>query len=245
MNDKTYQLIQHSKRALAVLIDPDKCGDEEKLKSFLGSCAYAQVDFIFVGGSLLTGTQFEDCVNIIRSNSSIPLIIFPGSNNQISSKADAILLLSLISGRNPEYLIGQHITAAPALKKSGIEILSTGYLLIDCGNVTTAAYISNTLPIPYSKPEIAATTALAGEQLGMKLIYLDGGSGAAKPISSACIKMVRENVSVPLITGGGMRSLRDAEQAWDAGTTIVVIGTAFENNPELILEFKNRKRVNV
>ncbi len=232
-----------NEKLLTVLIDPDKIKSEEQLKQFIGSCEFAKVDFFFVGGSLLINDELNQCISLIKSISKIPVIIFPGSTLQISNEADAILFLSLISGRNPELLIGNHVIAAPYLKRTNLEILPTGYILVDCGNSTTVSYISNTIPIPFDKPEIAACTALAGEMLGLKLIYLDGGSGAHKPISKNLIKTVQTQISLPIIVGGGIRSLNDATNAWEAGSTVVVIGTAFEENPALIAEFRNRVSV--
>lgn len=231
------------KKLLAVLIDPDKTQDDQKLKEFVGMCEYAQADLFLVGGSLLLNDSLERCMATIKVVSNIPVVLFPGSVQQVSPKADALLFLSLISGRNPELLIGQHVTAAPGLKKSGLEILPTGYILIDCGKATTVSYISNTQPIPYDKPEIAACTALAGEMLGLGLIYLDGGSGAQKPISTQCIQLVRQETTIPIITGGGIRSLAEAENAWNAGSDVVVIGTAFEKDPDLVSTFRNRNKV--
>lgn len=236
---------QSNKKLLAVLIDPDKIKSEELLRQFIGSCEYAKVDLIFIGGSLLINDFLTESIQTIKSNTKIPVVIFPGSPLQISGKADAILFLTLISGRNPELLIGNHVIAAPYLKKTGIEILPTGYILIDCGNATTVSYISNTLPIPFDKPEIASCTAMAGEMLGLKLIYLDGGSGAQKPISKKCIETVKSQVNLPIIVGGGIKSLEGANNAWEAGATIVVIGTAFENEPELMAEFRNRATVEI
>lgn len=243
IQEKINEARRTGKKLLAVLIDPDKVQNEEKLKEFVGMCAYAQTDLFFVGGSLLLKDSLEQCIATIRSVSKIPVILFPGSVQQVSDKADGILFLSLISGRNPELLIGQHVLAAPYLKKSGLEVLPTGYILIDCGSATTVSYISNTQPIPYNKPEIAACTAMAGEMLGLRLIYLDGGSGAQKPVSAECIKLVRKETNIPLITGGGIRNLAEAENAWKAGSDIVVIGTAFEKDPELVNTFRNRETV--
>ncbi len=242
-------VIEHAstsrKKLLAVLIDPDKIKNEESLKQFIGSCEYAKADLIFVGGSLLVNDMLSECIKTIKANTTIPVIIFPGSPLQISGSADGILFLSLISGRNPELLIGNHVIAAPYLKKTGIEVLPTGYMLIDCGSSTTVSYISNTQAIPFDKPEIAACTALAGEMLGLKLIYLDGGSGAQKPISKNCIESVRQQVNIPIIVGGGIRSLETANLAWNAGATVVVVGTAFENEPELMASFRNRISVTI
>lgn len=239
------QARSNKNKLLAVLIDPDKISNENQLKEFIGACDYAKVDLIFVGGSLLMNDQLSANIQSIKNISKIPVIIFPGSPLQICDKADGILFLSLISGRNPELLIGNHVIAAPYLKKTNLEILPTGYMLIDCGNSTTVSYISNTFPIPYDKPEIAACTAMAGEMLGLKLIYLDGGSGALKPISKKCIETVNKSVNIPLIIGGGIKSLEEAETAWNAGASVVVIGTAFEKDPSLLADFKNRTSVKI
>ena len=218
------------RKQLAVLIDPDKF----ESSAIIEIANSAQVDYFFVGGSLLANGSIERCIKTIKKNSTIPVIIFPGSAMQICADADAILLISLISGRNPELLIGQHVIAAPYLKQSGLEILSTGYMLVDSGRATTASYISNSLPIPHDKSEIAACTAMAGEMLGMKLIYLDGGSGALKPVSEKMIKSVKENTKTPLIVGGGIRSVEQAVLSLSAGADVIVVGNALENDPDLL-----------
>ena len=164
------------------------------------------------------------------------MILFPGNNYQLCEEADALLLLSLISGRNPEYLIGQHVVAAPLIKESGIEAIPTGYLLIDGGKISTTSYITQTVPIPADKPDVAVATALAGEQLGLKLIYLEAGSGAANPVSAEMISAVKKNVSLPLIVGGGIRSGAQAEAACQAGADIIVVGNILEKAPELLME---------
>jgi putative glycerol-1-phosphate prenyltransferase len=145
-------------------------------------------------------------------------------------------LLSLISGRNPEYLIGQHVTAAPILKKSKLEILPTGYMLIDCGKQTTVSYISNTTPIPYDKPSVAVCTAMAGEMLGLKLLYVDGGSGAQMPVSAQMIAAIRKSVDIPIIVGGGISSPKKAAEALTAGADLIVIGNVIEKDPNLLIE---------
>jgi len=228
------------KKFLAVLVDPDKASSEEKLITLSQQCGQAKVDFIFAGGSFVSSGDFEKTIKLLKKHFSVPVIIFPGSILQISADADAILLLSLISGRNPELLIGQHVIAAPHLKKAGIEIIPAGYMLIESGNITTAQYISASLPIPHAKNDIASGTALAGEMLGLKLIYMDAGSGAEKKISTEMIAAVKEQIRIPLVVGGGIKNLNDAANAWKAGADIVVIGTAFENNPQLLQEFKTR-----
>ena len=232
-----------NKKILAVLIDPDKLGSNQELSVFIHNCAAANVDFILVGGSLLLSNNFDTIVKGIKSLTKIPIILFPGNCTQISKYADGILLLSLISGRNAELLIGQHVSAAPSIKAAKIEVISTGYVLIDCGSPTTVSYISQTHPIPYNKPEIAGVTALAGEQLGMKIIYLDGGSGAQKPISEKTIQTVKNWVDLPIIVGGGIKNIAEAENAWNAGATVVVIGTAFEKNTDIMLDFANRSTI--
>ena len=226
------QKISQGRKQLAVLIDPDKFGSV----SIVETANQAGVDYFFVGGSLLSGGNIEDCIKKIKSHSEIPVLIFPGSSLQICPAADGILLLSLISGRNPELLIGQHVTAAPYLRESGLEILPTGYILVDSGKPTTASYISNTAPIPYDKNEIAICTAMAGEMLGMGMIYLDGGSGAQNPVSRQMIRAVKDSIRIPLITGGGIRNLESAITALNAGSDIVVIGNAAEENPGLLIE---------
>jgi len=233
--DKILQNKQLKKKALAVLLDPDKV-EPTAFNHFLYSCVENRVDFFFVGGSLITNNIMAQMIESIRSLTNIPVVIFPGNSLHIEPSADGILLLSLISGRNPDYLIGQHVIAAPILKQSGLEVLSTGYILVDSGRQTTVSYISNTTPIPHDKPDIAACTAIAGELLGLKLIYLDGGSGAMYPVSPKMIRRVSENIEAPLIVGGGINSAEKAHEALEAGADIIVIGNAFEKNPTLLPE---------
>jgi len=226
--------ISKSDRKLAILVDPDKWSSVDQMADLVQAIKVSGPDFILVGGSLITNDLFESTIEYLKDQLDLPVIIFPGNGFQISSNADGILLLSLISGRNPEFLIRQHVIAAPKLARSGIQIIPTGYMLIDGGNVTAAAYMSNTQPIPYDKNEIAACTALAGEQLGMQLIYMDGGSGALTSISTDMIKSVASSTKIPLVIGGGVKSLQEAQEKWDAGANLVVIGTAIENNLSLL-----------
>jgi putative glycerol-1-phosphate prenyltransferase len=226
--------VQGSK-ALAVLIDPDKVS-QDGLKQVVDLAMEANTDYLFVGGSLVISDHLDACVLQIKSLCSIPVLLFPGSPAQVSRHADALLYLSLISGRNPELLIGQHVISAPFVKKSGLEIISTGYMVVDGGAPTTVSYISNATPIPADKAEIALCTAMAGEMLGFKLIYMDAGSGAKKPITESMITAVRQSIDIPLIIGGG---IRDAEKAYlncKAGADVVVIGNAIEKDPSLIKE---------
>ncbi len=223
-------------KSLAVLIDPDKAS-LQRLERIVEFAQMYRPDYFFVGGSLITTGDLNLVLSYLREHTDIPLVLFPGNNYFISSQADAILLLSLISGRNAEYLIGQHVVAAPLLKRSGLEVLPTAYMLVNCGAPTTVSYISNTSPIPYDKPEIAATTALAGEMLGLKLMYLDGGSGASTPISPLMITAVNQSVSSPIIVGGGIKTSEQAMEAYRAGADVVVVGTAIEETDSSMRDF--------
>ncbi len=226
---------QHGLKKLAVLIDPDKMRLNNVVR-VLELAVRADVDYFFVGGSLIVNDMMDYCLDAIREIGSIPAILFPGSPQQINKKADAILLLSLISGRNADLLIGQHVLAAPMLRRSGLEILPTGYMLIDGGAPTTASYISNTHPIPSNKEDIAICTALAGEMLGLKTIYLDAGSGAKNPIPEALIAAVSQNLNIPLIVGGGMRTPERAAANARAGADVIVVGNALEKDPDLVTD---------
>ncbi|NJO03980.1 MAG: geranylgeranylglyceryl/heptaprenylglyceryl phosphate synthase [Bacteroidia bacterium] len=226
-------------KSFALLIDPDKF-EEADCQKLTEVAAFDKADWVFVGGSLINGSSIHLTIQRIKQHSTLPVIIFPGSNMHMDSSADGILFLSLISGRNPEFLIGQHIVAAPFLKRSRLEVLPTGYMLIEGGKATTVSYISNTTPIPHDKPEVAACTAMAGEMLGLKLIYADAGSGAEKPISSKMVSLLRKSIDVPLIVGGGIRSGEKAAEILLAGADIVVVGNGVEANPHLIDEIYNQ-----
>lgn len=221
---------------LVVLIDPDKCNNEYA-DNLCNIFEKAHPDLLFVGGSLVCNDT-ASIVEIFKKRCNIPIVLFPGNAMQITKNADAILLLSLISGRNPNYLIGQHIEAAPILARANIEIIPTGYILIDGGTRTSVEYISNTQPIPHDKHDIAIATAMAGEQLGLRLIYLEAGSGAKKPIEPSMIKAVRDAISIPIIVGGGIRDSNSIKKAYQAGADIVVVGTAIENHPEILLDLR-------
>ena len=190
----------------------------------------------FVGGSLLTNDYLKNCITTIKNNSKIPVVLFPGNAMQVDEQADAILFLSLISGRNAEMLIGKQVITAPILKKSSLEVIPTGYMLIDSGKQTTVSYMSNTTPIPHDKEQIAKCTALAGEMLGLKMIFMDGGSGALNPISTKMIRSVSKTIDVPLVIGGGINSGKKAIENCKAGADIIVVGNAIEKNERLINE---------
>lgn len=224
------------KKSIAVLVDPDKVDDSSRLRHLIHLANENCIDFFFVGGSLITTPNMGQVIQSIKEDVSIPVVLFPGSSLQIDPGADAILFLSLISGRNPDFLIGQHVQAAPILKNNNLEVLPTGYVLISSGRTSSVAYISNTTPIPDDKYSLAACTALAGEMLGLRLIYLDAGSGAEKEISAKMISTVRKTISVPLIVGGGINSGKKALQALEAGADMIVIGNALEKDPDLLTE---------
>lgn len=222
-------------KSFAVLLDPDKL-DDVVFDNILKLSLEHHVDYFFLGGSLLSKYNLPEIVARIKLKTNIPVILFPGGYLQVEPTADAILLLSLISGRNADFLIGQHVIAAPIIKQSKLEILPTGYMLVDCGRQTTASYISNTTPLPYDKPSIAASTALAGEMLGLKLMYLDGGSGALQPIDTDMIGMVHKAISCPMIVGGGLNTPQKAIAALEAGADVIVVGTGIEKSTTLLAE---------
>lgn len=215
------------------LIDPDKY-TKDGLMDSLSQVNKGGVDYIFVGGSLMMADHLDECLRLIKSQTEIPVILFPGNSLQVNDKADGLLFLSLISGRNPDLLIGRHVETAPILKQTSLEVLPTGYMLIDTGQPTTASYISNTFPIPYHKNDIAVSTALAGEMLGLQYIYLDGGSGAQNPVNPHMIESVCENVDLPVIVGGGIRDEKALKEAYEAGADMVVVGNAIEEDEDLL-----------
>ena len=213
-----------------VLLDPDRFRPQD-WEPLLPDLDRGPVQGFLVGGSLQTTTAYQDTLDWLAEFVNLPVVLFPGSMLQVSPKADALLLLSLISGRNPEYLIGQHVQAAVSLRNAGLTLLPTGYMLVDGGKATTAHYITQTQPIPADKPDIAAVTALAGSQLGLKVIYLDCGSGALHPVPTAMVEAVRQVVDGPLVVGGGVRTPQQALALRQAGADWVVMGSVFEENP--------------
>src|ERR1700748_3107483 len=226
---------QRGKKSFAVLIDPDNV-NSKKIDELTDLAVKAGVDYLFVGGSLVIFNHLDEVVQHTRRNWSIPVILCPGTPSQVSRYADGLLYLSLISGRNPELLIGQHVISAPAVRKSGLEIISTGYMVIDGGAPTTVSYISNATPIPADKNEIALCTAMAGEMLGMKLIYMDAGSGARHPIREEMISRVAASIEIPLVIGGGIRDPEKAYRNCKAGADLIVVGNAIEKDAGLIHE---------
>lgn len=226
-----FELNRYDKK-LAVLIDPDK-SDERSINKLFSMSGIETVDYILVGGSLLVN-DLDFTIGLIKMNTCKPVIIFPGNAFQLSSKADAFMLLNLISGRNPDFLIGHHVMSAPKLKKLGIPVISTGYMLFDSGCATSVQYMSNTQPLPMDKPDLATATAMAGELIGMKQIYLEAGSGALHAVSTSVIEAVAQAVQIPLIVGGGIKEAQKAKEIWNAGANLLVIGNAAETHPEFI-----------
>lgn len=226
---------QQGKKKFVVLIDPDnvRLG---KLDKVLELSKSANVDYFFIGGSLVVNDMLDMVLENIKKTTEIPTILFPGNSFQLSYKADGLLFLSLISGRNADLLIGKHVISAPFLKISPLEIMSTGYMLVDGGISTTVQYMSNTTPIPATKDDIALCTAMAGELLGMKMIYMDAGSGAKNPISANMIDAVSSAIDIPLIVGGGIRTPEKAYENVKAGADVIVVGNAIEKDPQLIIE---------
>jgi putative glycerol-1-phosphate prenyltransferase len=227
-------LVFPAKKSIALLLDPDKAKGD-LLQNILGKANECNTDYIFAGGSL-TFNSIDNLISEIKKVSSIPVVLFPGNLLQLTLSADIILLLSLISGRNPELLIGNHVIAAPYLKNAREKLVSVGYILISCGNKTSVEYISQTEAIPANKAELAVATAIAGEMLGMKMIYLEAGSGATNPVPVNLVRSVKENISIPLAVGGGIKNKNEIETIFEAGADLIILGNGCEKNPELLTE---------
>jgi len=222
------------KKSIALLLDPDKA-QGDSLRKILSIARISNTDYILAGGSL-TFNSIDTLIDNIRELCSIPVILFPGNLLQLTHNADIIMLLSLISGRNPELLIGNHVIAAPHLKDVKEKLISVGYILISCGSKTSVEYISQTEAIPSDKPEIVVATALAGEMLGLRMIYLEAGSGASRHVPISIIKAVRENISIPIAVGGGIKNKQEVEDIFNAGANLIILGNACEKNPELLTD---------
>ncbi len=232
---------KNNKKIISILVDPDKT-TEDKLTSTIKLCNTNKIDLIFFGGSLINSSMSEHYLRLIKKNSKIPVILFPGTNSKISNIADGFLLLSLISGRNPNFLIGKHVEQAFKLKNSFLEIISTGYILVGNEKNTAVSYISNSSPIPQEQHDIGAATAIAGELLGFQLIYLDAGSGSKNCVNENMILNVSKNIDCPLIVGGGLNTIEKIEIAFENGADIVVIGNAVEKNQKILNQIGKIKK---
>ena len=230
-----------NKSGFAVLADPDKIAPAD-MQYLARLCNDAGVNYLFMGGSLLLSHQMELCIQRFKAESDIPVILFPGSPAQVTPYADALLYLSLISGRNADLLIGQHVVSAPQVKASGLEVISTGYMIIDGGVQTTVSYMSHALPIPHDKPEIALCTAWAGELQGKHIIYMDAGSGARRPVSPEMITKISSHIEIPLFIGGGILTPEKVYENCQAGANIIVVGNAIERDPMLIKDMAQASR---
>ena len=231
--DSIYKNIQDSisksEKLLAVLIDPDKFSIEST-SSFIKKVNESIATHIFVGGSIVNNDATDSLVSEIKKHTNLPIVLFPGDVSQITDNANALLFLSLLSGRNSEYLIGKHVEAVSRLTKMELEVLSTGYILIESGKETAVEKVTNTKPMPRENIQNIVDTAKAGQLLGMKLIYLEAGSGAKEPLTKTIIRRVKQELDIPLIVGGGIRSKVQLDHAFSAGAELVVIGTAFEED---------------
>lgn len=226
-------LIERNRKKIALLIDPDKC-NQVSLEKRIHLAEKHGVSYIFVGGSLLNYYLMDDCIRKIKQQCKLPIIIFPANGMHISPEADAILFMSLISGRNADLLVGNHVHSAPIIRKFGLEAIPTGYMIMESGHITTAQYISNSMPLPRHRPEVSVSTAIAGEMLGLKALYIDAGSGAEYPVPTEIIRAVYQNTSIPLIIGGGLRTPESIQDAFVAGADLVVIGNIVEENPDFL-----------
>ncbi|MFO7669308.1 MAG: geranylgeranylglyceryl/heptaprenylglyceryl phosphate synthase [Bacteroidales bacterium] len=228
-------LADRTKKQFALLVDPDKY-DDRSLDILIDQVNQYPPDLLLVGGSILFN-PIDLTITSLKLGTRLPVFLFPGNVMQLSDQADGILFLSLISGRNPEFLIGNHVLAAPHLSRYGIEVIPTGYLLIENGRSTTVEYMSNTRPIPAGKNDLAIATSMAGEMLGMKAIYLEAGSGAEHCVGLDMIRSIRKSISLPLIVGGGISTAEQAGEVYHAGADMVVVGTAIEKDPTLVKDF--------
>ena len=242
--DSIYKNIQDSiskgEKLLAVLIDPDKFSIEST-SSFIIRVNESIATHIFVGGSIVNNDATDILVLEIKKHTNLPIVLFPGDVSQITNKANALLFLSLLSGRNSEYLIGKHVEAVSKLSKMQLEVISTGYILIESGKETAVEKVTNTKPIPRGNIQHIVDTAKAGQLLGMKLIYLEAGSGAREPLTKTIISRVKQELDIPLIVGGGIRSIVQLDHAFNAGAELVVIGTAFEEDESFFDELRENK----
>jgi len=235
------QKFSNSVGQIAILIDPDKSNSEEKLSLLIEKAEWAKADYFFIGGSTIEKSDFENVINFLKKKSKLPVVIFPGGNSQVSPKADAILYLSLLSGRNPEYLIGQHVQNADSVLSLGIEVIPTSYILIDGGKQTAVSYVSQTTPIPRESLKIAEKTAIAGFLQGKKLTFFDSGSGALESVPAELVSRTKNLMDIPVIVGGGVNTLEKLCAYKNAGANVIVIGNKLEESIDFLLDINNYK----
>src|SRR5690554_266542 len=241
LNKDIYKSFSSKTGQIAVLIDPEETNSEQKLQDIVEKAEFAKVDYFFIGGSTVTREDFQKTSSILKTLTKIPLVIFRGDHQQLSNDADALLYLSLLSGRNPEYLIGQHVKSAQEVIQMNIEVIPTAYILIDGGNQSSVAYVSQTTPIPRDKTAIALNTAIAGVLQGKDVIYFDAGSGANQPVDRHLIRQVKKQLDTITIVGGGVRSIEQIEVLKKAGTNVIVIGNKIEEDINFLLDIQNYK----
>jgi putative glycerol-1-phosphate prenyltransferase len=236
-----FQKLNSKSGQIAVLIDPEETNSKEKLQLIVEKAEFAKVDYFFIGGSTVTRKDFQQTTSILKPLTDIPLVIFPGDHQQLSNDADALLYLSLLSGRNPEYLIGQHVKSAQEVIQLDLEVIPTAYILIDGGNQSTVAYVSQTTPIPRDNSSIALNTAIAGALQGNQVVYFDAGSGAKQPVDHHLIELLNKQLKTITIVGGGIRTVEQIEALKNAGTNVIVIGNKIEEDIDFLLDIQNYK----
>jgi phosphoglycerol geranylgeranyltransferase len=223
---------------IAVLIDPEKTHDSETLSRLIQKAEFAGIDYFFIGGSTVSRTDFQRTIHFLKQNTSIPLVIFPGASHQISEEADALLYLSLVSGRNPDFLITHHIQSSLEVLEMEIEVLPTAYLLVDGGKQSSVAYVSQTSPIPRDQVGIALSTAVAAHLQGKKIVFLDAGSGALQSVPCEFVREIKKHINTPILVGGGIKSLAEIEKLTTAGTNVLVIGNKIEEEIDFLLDIR-------
>ena len=239
MPENIYRKICERTGQIALLIDPEKALDPKELAELVKKAEFAGIHYFFVGGSTVLRSDVERVVTALKKSSNIPVVLFPGASHQLSQEADALLFLNLISGRNPDFLIGHHVQCAEEVDAMDIEVIPTSYILIDGGKMSSVAYISQTTPIPRDQANIILKTALAGQLMGQRLTYLDAGSGALEPVSENVIQFLRSRLKTPIIVGGGIQRTETMEQLAAAGANILVIGNKIEENIDFLLDIKS------
>lgn len=239
MPENMYRKICERTGQIALLIDPEKALDPKELAELVKKAEFAGIHYFFVGGSTVLRSDVERVVTALKQSSNIPVVLFPGASHQLSQEADALLFLNLISGRNPDFLIGHHVQCAEEVDAMDIEVIPTSYILIDGGKMSSVAYISQTTPIPRDQANIILKTALAGQLMGQRLTYLDAGSGALDPVPENVIRVLNSRIKTPIIVGGGIQNTETMEQLAAAGANILVIGNKIEENIDFLLDIKS------